>query len=85
MPSWVSVTLWYGPATSAVTYGESGGVVAKRTTWAPPMPSCRSTARPLETTSQPYGAVTVSVNGALRSGWSKQAYIRLASAVSNCE
>jgi hypothetical protein len=65
-------------------YGESGGVVANRTTCAPPTPSVTSSARPLETTSQCVGAVTVSPNLPLRSGWSKQAYIRLASAVSNC-
>ena len=85
MPSWTSVTRWYGPATSAVTYGESGAVVAKRVTCAPPGPSRRLSTRPFETTCQSYGAVTVSENGALRSGWSKQVYIRFASAVSNCE
>jgi hypothetical protein len=35
---------------------------------------------PLEITSQCAGAVTVMSNAALRSGWSKQANIRLASA-----
>ncbi len=40
---------------------------------------------PFETTCQSAGAVTVTLNRALRSGWSKQAYSRLASAVSNCE
>ena len=39
----------------------------------------------LEITSQCAGAVTVMSKAALRSGWSKQANIRLASAVSNCE
>ena len=38
----------------------------------------------LETTCQSNGAVTCTVNVALRSGWSKQANIRLASAGSNC-
>ena len=46
------------------------------------MLSTYSTA-PLETTCQPAGAVTVNRNVALRSGWSKQAYMRWASAVSN--
>ena len=40
---------------------------------------------PLEMTSQCGGAVTVMSNVAFRSGWSKHANIRLASAVSNCE
>jgi hypothetical protein len=40
---------------------------------------------PLEITFQCLGAVTCTVNVALRSGWSKQANMRLASAVSNCE
>ena len=38
----------------------------------------------LEMTCQSNGAVTCSVKVALRSGWSKQANIRLASAGSNC-
>ncbi len=37
----------------------------------------------LDTTSQPAGAVTVNRNAALRSGWSKQANTRCASAVAN--
>ena len=36
-----------------------------------------------DTTCHPDGAVTLSANSALRSGWSKQAYIRRASATSN--
>ena len=59
-------------------------VGSKCTSWEPPTPA--SIVRPpvLETTCQSKGAVTCSVNVALRSGWSKQANIRLASAGSNC-
>ncbi|PQM47738.1 hypothetical protein C1Y40_02052 [Mycobacterium talmoniae] len=56
------------------------GVVAKVCT-----PSSALTVAPLETTCQCGGAVTVMSKVALRSGWSKQANIRLASAVSNWE
>ncbi|SLI44660.1 Uncharacterised protein [Mycobacteroides abscessus subsp. abscessus] len=59
------------------------GVVAKVCTATSPT-SVRPPA-PLETTSQSSGAVAVMSKVALRSGWSKQANIRLASAVSNCE
>ena len=50
----------------------------------PPGPA--SIVRPpvLETTCQSNGATTCSVKVAFRSGWSKQANIRLASAGSNC-
>src|ERR1700754_3679643 len=48
-------------------------------------PPSTLTAAPLQTTCQCCGAVTETWNTALRSGWSKQANIRLASAVSNCE
>ena len=51
----------------------------------PPPSTGDSSARVLETTTQSSGAVTVSVYRALRSGWSKQANTRLASAVSNWE
>ena len=44
-----------------------------------------SNVAPLEITSQCAGAVTVTSKAALRSGWSKHANIRFASAVSNCE
>ncbi len=49
--------------------------------------SCSSTpvTAPLLMTFQCDGAVTVTEKAAFRSGWSKQAYIRLASAVSNWE
>src|SRR6478609_5360450 len=43
------------------------------------------TVAPLEITCQWAGAVTLTSKVALRSGWSKQANMRLASAVSNCE
>ncbi|SHW11214.1 Uncharacterised protein [Mycobacteroides abscessus subsp. abscessus] len=56
------------------------GVVAKVCT-----PSATDSAAPLEITCQWAGAVTVTSKAALRSGWSKHANIRLASAVSNCE
>ena len=46
---------------------------------------CTCPVAPLEMTSQCGGAVTVTSNVAFRSGWSKHANIRLASAVSNCE
>src|SRR5207248_11672166 len=85
MPSWESVALWYGPATSAVTYGDSRRVVPNRTTLPPAAAGSALTTRALEMTSQSAGAVTVRVNSAFRSGWSKQAYTRLASAVSNWE
>lgn len=47
--------------------------------------SFTDTAALLEITFQCRGAVTRTSKVALRSGWSKQANIRLASAVSNCE
>ena len=47
-----------------------------------PAGSCASTGPP-ETTVQPVGATTEKENRALRSGCSKQAYIRRASADSN--
>ena len=59
-------------------------VGAKR--WTTPPPSAGdSSASVLATTTHFSGAVTVSVYLALRSGWSKQAKTRLASAVSNWE
>ena len=52
------------------------------------VPASRSaglcSAAPLLTTTQSRGACTVSRKTALRSGWSKQAYMRWASKVSNC-
>ncbi|CFE42014.1 Uncharacterised protein [Mycobacterium tuberculosis] len=56
------------------------GVVAKVCT-----PFAAASGAPLEITFQCAGAVTRTSNVALRSGWSKQANMRLASAVSNCE
>ncbi|BCO88464.1 hypothetical protein MINTM015_17210 [Mycobacterium paraintracellulare] len=56
------------------------GVVAKVC-----RPSVTDTVAPLEITFQCRGAVTRTSKVALRSGWSKQANMRLASAVSNWE
>src|SRR4051794_14545473 len=70
----------YGPAMSATRYVLILGVVAKTCT-----PSSDDTVAPLEITCQCDGAATVTLKVALRSGWSKHANIRLASAVSNCE
>ena len=57
-----------GPAQTVKRYVEIGGVVVNGRT-----PSCSPSARPLATTVHSSGAVTVSVIGALRSGWSKHA------------
>src|SRR6478735_10540781 len=74
----------YGPAISATRYVLIRGVVAKvRTLSLPDGSSC--TAAPLEMTCQCAGAVTLTSKVAFKSGWSKHANIRLASAVSNCE
>ena len=62
-----------------------GSVVAKRCTTAPDGPGSVDVVAPLDTTCQSAGAVTVTVNRAFRSGWSKQAKSLLASAVSNWE
>ncbi len=56
------------------------GVSAKRQRAGP---SC-GCSTPLLTQTQSSGAVTVNRKTALRSGWSKQAYMRCASKVSNC-
>ncbi len=69
---------------SATRYVDMISVVANRCT-TPPVGAGDSSARVLVTTTQFSGAVTVSVYRALRSGWSKHANTRLASAVSNCE
>ncbi len=82
MPSWESRTSWYGPAHIAVTYVLIRGARWKCTVVAGPAGSVRSTGM-FEMTRQWLGAVTCQVNSALRSGWSKQAYTRWASAVSN--
>jgi hypothetical protein len=58
-------------------------VVANPCRFAPCSTSATPSIAPFETTCQLAGAVTVIVIVALRSGWSKQANIRLASAVSN--
>ncbi len=79
-----SRTTAYGPATNAVMYVDIRGVVAKRVTARPSPSGSASPAGSFETTSQPCGAVTANENVALRSGWSKQANPRLASAGSNC-
>ena len=84
MPSWLSRTSWYGPAQSAVMY------VLIRADWrevddlapASSAGSSRSTGM-LETTFQCAGTVACQVKTLLRSGWSKQANTRCASAVSN--
>src|SRR5436305_594663 len=73
-------TLRYGPATSAVMYGEIGGVGEKCQ-----RPSAEASGALFEMTCQSAGAVTLSSNRAFRSGWSKQVYIWCASLVSNCE
>jgi len=66
-------------------YGEILGV-APNAHRASPSPAGRgSGVGELDTTCQPAGAVTARVNVPLRSGWSKQAYMRRASATSNCE
>ena len=58
-------------------------VVANACRLAPCSASVTASVAPLVMTCQLAGAVTVAVIVALRSGWSKQANIRLASAVSN--
>ena len=70
----------YGPAMSATRYVLIRGVVTNVCT-----PPSTLAVAPLEMTCQCSGAVTVTSKVALRSGWSKHANIRLASAVSNCE
>ncbi len=83
MPSWWSRTSWYGPATSAVMYVDITGVVRKRMVRTPIAASAAAATALLEIAFHSAGTVTVRVNVALRSGWSKQAYIRCASYVSN--
>ncbi len=59
------------------------GVVRK--TCRPGSAATLCTVSELEITDQSAGAVTAMSNVAFRSGWSKHANIRFASAVSNCE
>ena len=67
MSRWVRSTVWYLPATTAMRYGGSGGVVLKCQVFAAPRGSTRST-RPLPQTRHALGAVTLMVTPALRSG-----------------
>ena len=60
-----------------------GSVSANRVRRRPGPASAVSAANVLPTTVQASGAITVRVKRALRSGCSKQAYIRRASAASN--
>lgn len=73
--------MWYGPATTAVMYVEIGRVGAKRRV---SPPSETPVTRSLPSTTQDSGAVTEKVNGAFRSGCSKSAKTRRASAGSYC-
>ncbi len=66
----------HGPAHTVNRYVEIGGVVVK--VQALPSWDCR---RPLPMTVQSSGACTVTVIGALRSGWSKQANTRCARSI----
>ena len=67
MPSCSLRTTWYGPATSATRYVESGRVGASThdpgSTWV---------AGELPSTTQSCGARTCTFQTAFRSGWSKQ-------------
>ena len=84
MPSWLSRTSWYGPAQSAVMYVLIFADGAKCTTLLPATsPGSSRSISALETTFQCAGTVARQVNTDLRSGWSKQAKTRCASAVSN--
>ena len=73
MPSCSSRITWYGPATRVTKYVDRGGVGAKSQRDVPSPPDEGSTAGALPMTTQSDGAVTCTVYGALRSGWSKQA------------
>ena len=66
-------------------YGDIRGVVPKAQRATPGATGSAAPAGSFETTSQCEGAVTAKEKVALRSGWSKTAYARLASAGSNCE
>src|SRR5262249_8407145 len=68
MPSCVLCTEWYGPATNVAKYVAIGWADSIRQR---PAPS--RCAGPLPRTVHVGSHVTVNANGALRSGWSKQA------------
>ncbi len=78
-----SVHTEYGPAIRATRYVLIRGVVRKMCL--PGMAATVCTVSALETTAHSTGAVTEMSKVAFRSGWSKHANMRLASAVSNCE
>jgi hypothetical protein len=72
------------PPHSAVMYGDMRGVVSKTQRETPAVATVvGGPAGSLDTTSQCDCVVTAKENVAFRSGWSKQAYARLASAASN--
>ena len=68
MPSCSPSTEAHGPAHTVTKYVASAGVVASSV-----RPGATSRAAPLPSTVHARGAVTATVYGALRSGWSKQA------------
>ena len=75
MPSCSVRRVTYGPAQTVTKYVASGGVTASSHR---PVSVC--VAAPFPTTVQCVGVATVIVNGALRSGWSKQPNMRGAAA-----
>jgi len=81
----VSRTTWNSPAHRAVMYVEMRAVGANSQRRTPSRAAAGSGVGELLMTVQAAGASTVSWNVALRSGCSKVAYIRRASADSNWE
>jgi hypothetical protein len=79
----VSCQAVYGPATTATRYVEMISLGAKMRVSAPPSAPVVVSTTEFDTTCHSAGAVMISRWRALRSGWSKQAYMRFASAVSN--
>src|SRR5205085_8507268 len=79
IPPLTSWTPWYGPAITAVMYVEMGGVGRNDHRLAWPSAAGPPAAPMLDSTSQSAGASTTNSNGALTSGWSKQANTRWAS------
>ncbi len=83
LPSYMSSTAWYSPATIAVMYVDIRSVAGKLHTDLPSPCGVGSGVGALETTFQPSGAVTVKVKTDLRSGCSNVVNTRRASGTSN--
>jgi len=83
-PAYSERTAWNGPAHSAARYVGSGGVSGNTHRASPGPTAVGSGVVQLETSSYPAGAITSHVNRALRSGCSKQANTRRASAAAHC-